>query len=103
MEPFEWIIGLALLLGGYEILTDEKQDEPIVSNAVKEQSIVSDIPVFERGRYYRTGDGYFISNLTPALQKADGCDRPILTTDLTEPQIEDDHIQVTEVYIVCEG
>ena len=103
MEPVEWIIGLVLLFGGYELLNDDEQEQPIVAEVVQEQSIVSDEPVFERGRFYKTGEGYFISNLTPVPQKVDGCDRPVLTADLTAPRTDGDQIQVTEVDIVCGG
>ena len=103
MEPVEWIIGLVLLFGGYELLNDDEQEQPIVAEVVQEQSIVSDEPMFERGHFYKTVEGYFISNLTPVPQKVDGCDRPVLTADLTAPRTDGDQIQVTEVDIVCGG
>lgn len=103
MEPVEWIVGLVLLIGGYELWGKEEPQEPVAVEVVTEQSIVSDEPLFERGRYYRTKDGYYISNLTPAPQKVDGCDRPVLTADLTAPRGDEGQIQVTEVDMECEG
>lgn len=102
MEPVEWIVGLVLLFGGYELINKDAPSEPVVE-VIQEQTVVSDEPVFERGRYFNTGDGYFISNLTPAPVKPDGCDRPVLTADLTSPRTGEGQIQVTKVDNVCGG
>lgn len=102
MEPVGWIIGIVLLFGGYELVNKEVQEEPI-SELVEEHTIVSDVPVFERGRYFNTGNGYYISNLTPEKIKPDGCDLPILTADLTSPRTDEGQIQVTKVDNVCGG
>lgn len=103
MEPVEWIVGLVLFIGGYELWGKDEPKEPVVVEVVQEEPVVSDVPVFERGRYYKTGEGYYISNLTPARQKIEGCDRPVLTADLTAPRNDDGEIRVTEVDIACEG
>lgn len=103
MEPVEWIIGILLIFGGHELLNKDKPEEPIVAEVAQKQSLVSDEPVFERGLYYRTGEGYFISNLTPVPQMVDGCDRPVLTADLTAPRTDSSKIQVTEIDMVCGG
>ena len=103
MELFGLIVGLVLVIGGYERWEKEEPKEAVAAEIVTEQPIVSVEPLFERGRYYRTKDGYYISNLTPAPQKVDGCDRPVLTADLTAPRGDGGQIQVTEVDIECEG
>lgn len=102
MEPVEWIIGLVLLLGGYE-LWDKVETAEGTSGAVIKQTVVSIEPVFERGRYYKTADGYYISDLSPKPLIADGCERLVLTTDLSAPRVDDQQIKVTEVDIPCEG
>lgn len=102
MDPVGWIVGLAILFGGYDLISEDELKEQ-AAEAVQEQTIVSEAPVFERGRYFKSSDGYFISNLTLAPVKPDGCDSPILTADLTSPRINDGQIRVTEVTIVCGG
>lgn len=103
MEPVEWIVGLVLFIGGYELWAQEEPQEPVEMEIVTEQSLVSVEPLFERGRYYRTEDGYYISNLTPAPRKVDGCDQPVLTAGLTAPRSDEGQIQVTKIDIECEG
>ena len=100
MEPVGWIVGLALLFGGYELINKEVPSES-VEEVTQEQTVVSDEPVFERGRYFNTSDGYYISNLTPEPIKPDGCDRPVLTADLSTPRTDEGEIQVTKVDNVC--
>lgn len=60
-------------------------------------------PAYQRGSYFKTSNGYYISNLTPAPVKAEGCDMPILTADLSAPRSEDGDIFITEVDVECEG
>lgn len=59
MEPVSWIIALALLIGGYELLDDDKPEED-EGNTV----IVSETKAFKKGVYYKTEDGYFITDLS---------------------------------------
>lgn len=102
MEPVEWIIGIILLFGGYEAL---KKDEPVVTPpvvVVEPTPLISSTPIFQRGRYYRTEAGYYISNLTPEPQAADGCADPILTADLSPRGVEGKPIEVSEAVIDCE-
>lgn len=102
MEPVEWIIGLVLIFGGYELWSKEESSEA-TTPAVIEQAVVSDKPVFERGRFYKTDEGYYISDLSPKPLLADGCERPVFTTDLSVARATDEQIKVTEVDIQCEG
>ena len=60
-------------------------------------------PAYQRGSYFKTSSGYYISNLTPAPVKPEGCDTPILTADLSAPRSEDGDIYITEVDVECEG
>ena len=108
MEPIEWIVGFVLFIGSYELWVKEEPQElvavaPVAVETITEQSIVSVEPLFERDRYYRTEDGYFISNLTPTPKNVSGCDRSVLTADLTTVGRDEGQIQVTEVDIECEG
>jgi hypothetical protein len=102
MEPVELFVGFILIFGGYELISNDK-NESVSIEEVQKVSVVSDAPVFERGRFFKTIDGYYISNLTPARLKVEGCDRPILTADLTAPRVDNEEIQVTEVDMACEG
>lgn len=60
-------------------------------------------PAFQRNKYYKTTEGYYISNLTQAPAVADGCDAPILTADFSAPRSEQGDIFITEVDVECEG
>jgi len=94
----EWLIVVTLIIFGANQMAEE---EPPVVEVVPDP-IVSTTPVYERGRYYKTHKGYFVSNLTPAPDKADGCDRPILTANLDQPR-SSDSLDVKEIQLNCEG
>lgn len=102
MEPVEWIIGLVLIFGGYELWNKEESAEATSATVIK-QTMVSEKPVFERGRFYKTDEGYYISDLSPEPLLADGCERPVLTADLSVARANDGQIKVTDVDIQCEG
>ncbi|WP_444928297.1 hypothetical protein ACJJI4_24015 (plasmid) [Microbulbifer sp. TRSA002] len=102
MEPIEWIVGLVLLFGGYELWNKDGPDENTTATVI-EQTVVSDEPLFERERFYKTVDGYYISDLSPKPLIADGCERSFLITDLSVARANDEQIKVTEVEIQCEG
>ena len=88
-----WLIPL-LAVTGCSTLGSNQQD---ASYTVIEK------PAYQRGSYFKTSSGYYISNLTPAPVKADGCDMPILTADLSAPRSDDGDIYITEVDVECEG
>ena len=60
-------------------------------------------PAFQRGKYYKSDEGFYISNLTPAPVMALGCDTPINTADFAAPRSEDGDMFITEVDVECEG
>ena len=60
-------------------------------------------PAFQRGKYYKSDDGFYISNLTPASVMVDGCDMPINTADFSAPRAENGDMYITEVDVECEG
>lgn len=92
----EVLLGIFLLWGGYEWGSHSGEREPV--DIEPEIGLVSELPTYERGRYYRTEDGYFISNLTSAPQISEGCDNPILVTDLSKPaQDQKRHVRLVEV------
>lgn len=95
----EWLILVTLIFFGAEELISE--DEPEV--VVLPEPIVSTEPVYVRGRYYKTEQGYFVSNLTTEPAKAEGCDRPVLTANLSEPRYGAHDLNITEVAMSCEG
>lgn len=78
MEPIEWIIIAALIFGGHEL--HEKYDREKDGVAVVEK------PAFEKGKYYLSQEGYFITDLHP--QKiADQHASPSIP-DCPSPQVE---------------
>lgn len=101
MEPVGIFLGIWFLIGGYELWVKEEPKEVIVE-VVQKEPLVSDKPIYERGRYYRM-EGYYISDLSTASEPVEGCDRSVLTTDLIEPRDGNSEIRVTKVDISCEG
>lgn len=55
--------------------------------------------VYARGSYY-AHEGYYISNLSPEPQLADGCNKPVLTADLSKPY--EGQVSVTSVEVGCQ-
>ena len=102
----EILLSLLALWGGYEWLSTE--DEVIESTEVVVQ-IVKDSeppistepaePVYGRGLFIKTEQGYYISNLTAEIE---GCYRPILVSDLTRVPDDNKDITVSEIQISCE-
>lgn len=88
-----WLIPL-LAVSGCSTLGNNPQD--------MEYTVIKK-PAYQRGSYLKTGNGYYISNLTPEPVQAEGCDMPILTADLSAPRSEDSDIDITEVDVKCEG
>lgn len=103
MGAFEWILAVALIGGGsYWFWPEEETADPTPIAHVEDASLMSETPIFERGRYYRSAEGYLISNLTPEAGQFDGCERSVLTADLTATR-EGGAIEVQEVAVGCEG
>jgi len=73
------------------------------SNPQEIEYTVIEKPAYQRGSYFKTNRGYYISNLTPAPVQAEGCDTPILTADLSAPRSDSDDIYITEVEVECDG
>jgi len=73
------------------------------SNTQEMEYTVIEKPVYQRGSYFKTSRGYYISNLTPAPMQAEGCDIPILTADLSAPRSDGGDIYITEVEVECDG
>lgn len=88
-----WLITF-LIVSGCSTLGNNHQD--------KEYSEIEK-PAYQRGSYFMTDYGYYISNLTPKPVQAQGCDMPILTADLSAPRSEDGGIYITEIDVECEG
>lgn len=80
MEPLTFIFAYILIIGGFESIS---QTENVVKPVVHEEpSIISETPIFEHKRFYRSKYGYFISN----LDSSDECD--VYTKDLTDNAAE---------------
>jgi len=103
MEPIGWVALLSLLFGGYHLSQDDKSTVVIEEIIVQQDDqLVSQTPVYKRGRYYNTGQGYYVSNLSPEEEKIDGCDTPILTADLSAPRKQNELMSIDTVQIQCE-
>lgn len=104
MEPIGWIALITLLFGGYHLSSDD--DTKVVYEEVmqveEKQQLVSETPVFERGKYFQSGQGYYVSNLSPVKKKIEGCDSPILTTDLSVSRKQGELMPIDIVLIQCE-
>lgn len=105
----EIIVIIALLFGGVELYkAEEKRDmarqeqavEAAVAEVEAEYQEKLEKRVYARGEYYEQ-DGYYISNLSPVPVKADGCDMPVLTSDLSQPRKEGD-MAVSSVKVGCQ-
>ena len=101
----EFLIGAILIglgwWGGSEYEASKQQpvhQDPVV--VIEEPEIVSDEPAFEKGRFYQTGNGYYISDLSPQKELPEGCSNSLLTADLSEPR-ESENLDVIEVDVKC--
>ncbi len=74
------------------------EPEPIVVQ--EPPSVMSEMPIYEKGRFYRSEHGYLVSDLSPALEEAEGCDSPILTADLSQEYSEGER-EVFAVNVRC--
>lgn len=93
IKRIPWLIPL-LVLSGCTTLGNNPQDT--------EYTVIKE-PAYQRGNYFNTGNGYYISNLTPEPVQAEGCDMPIMTADLSAARSEDEDIYITEIDVKCEG
>lgn len=86
MFVLDWIAGVLIFLSGYEIWgatqTDEAQLEPA-------QVHISSEPVFKKGIYYRSKDGYFISNLSADSSTPSPCASMLSISDHGVPNVEE--------------
>ena len=102
----ELIVALIMFVGGYE-LSDflESEGEPAVTQemTVIVEAIPSLSPVFERGLYFKSTEGYYISDLSPVPEKVEGCERPVLIADLSEPLQDGAKMNVQVVHMSCES
>jgi hypothetical protein len=118
MEPITWILlGGALVFGGFQLFNKDEVDQQSAraemvtesSNtiqaeqaAVMQRNKIEADGGFERGVYFRSKHGYMISNLSAPKKRIDGCDKPILVTNLTSPINGNEGIQVTEINVLCD-
>ena len=69
--------------------------KPVVEKPVEQ--------TYGRGLYAWSDAGYYISNLSVAEKKIEGCDKPVLVTDLSESAMDSNaEIQVESINIPCE-
>lgn len=102
MEPAGLIIGF-LLFFGYSLLSVDSPQNVQTAQVEVEHPQVTTVNVFERGRFYRSTEGYYISNLTPEPELVKGCELPVLIADLNATRTADAQLQVTEIDVGCEG
>ena len=101
----EWILVPLLVWGGYEWGSyDESLEHGAPATVINQQTLVENqTSTYERGKYYKTQQGYYISNLQPKPKKDEGCDRSIIVADLSEPNNAEEKISVTEIQMTCGG
>ena len=107
---FGWLAGVILLVSGIELWQDitdlsyDSDESPIDTAELEQRESSKGKRFFERGTFYRSEEGYLISNLSPVPeqelvvghQPAEGCDVPVLVSDLSIKR-QDKKMSVTEV------
>ena len=104
-------IVLALLLlgwGGFEVYESKQEVAALEEQQAafeKELAVIKAQQkkleyIYAPGKYI-PHEGYYISNLSPTPQKAEGCDSPLLTTDLSKPRSEG-QVTVSGVNVECQ-
>ncbi len=76
MEPIEWIIILTLIFGGHEVHEKYERD--------KDGVVVIEKPEYKKGKYFRSEEGYYVTNLQAApisdaveLNGVNDCDKSL--------------------------
>lgn len=93
----EIIIAVFIAIGAYHWGASSSETEATVAAIETIENSSSDQP----SEYVRK-DGYYIKDLTVRAVSPEGCNRPVLTTDLSAPS-QDGVRNVTEVETSCEG
>jgi hypothetical protein len=92
----EIIIAFLIGFGGFSFYKSEQEIhaaerqvaiEEAISTVESEFKPKNEDHVYARGKYIPRR-GYYISNLSPVPPVADGCELPVLTTDLSKPRKE---------------
>lgn len=101
MEPVEWFIGLVLLFGGAELWERNKSAEH-ENNTDRE--IVSAEPVYTKGRYFLSDQGYYITDLSSEPPREVECDVAANSVDLPASNSDrEDGSEVDGVIVGCGG
>ena len=101
----EIVIAVLLFVSGYgfsEFIGDETA--PVVTevnSTVIEDGQQTTSTNYKRGHFVLSSYGYYITNLSP--KPAEGCERPILTADLSRPMKDGETLPVHSVSVDCEG
>lgn len=107
---FGWLAGVILLVSGIELWQDitdwryESEEFQMDTSELEQREDPKRKRFFERGTFYRSEEGYLVSNLSPVPeqelvvghQPAEGCDVPVLVSDLSIKR-QDKKMSVTEV------
>ena len=88
--------------GGYELFSGDTMVTQTEDTALIEVAPQARKSVYARGEYYRSENGYLISDLSKPSIAVLGCHRPILTSDLSSPSTQEKRV-VTAVTVSCEG
>ena len=101
MEPVEWFIGLVLLFGGAELWDRNKSAE---NENNTDRVIVSAEPVYTKGRYFLSDQGYYITDLSSEPSQEFECDDTAYSADrpVTNSDREDGSV-VDGVIVGCGG
>ena len=104
MEPILMASAFVFLVGGNMLFNDDEGVDQLASEQVIENKLDSSAaPVgFMRGSFVRSKEGYYISNLTPEPIEPDGCDKPVLVADLSQPRTKQS-LPVESISVGCGG
>jgi hypothetical protein len=101
MEPVEWFIGLVLLFGGAE-LWERNNSAEHVNNTDRE--IVSAEPVYTKGRYFLSDQGYYITDLSSEPSQEVECNDTANAADQpVSNSVSEDGSVVDGVIVGCGG
>ena len=101
MEPVEWFIALVLIFGGAELWEKNKSAE---NENNTDRVIVSAEPVYTKGRYFLSDQGYYITDLSSEPPREVECEVNANTADLPASDIDsEDGSLVDGVIVGCGG
>jgi len=104
MEPILMVSAFILFVGGDILINDQSAPDIRDSEQSSHIELVRKNAAvgYERGYFAWSDDGYYISNLTPEPIQPEGCDKPVLVSDLSVPK-SGQTLPVESVDLGCGG